>query len=111
MRPGRWSAPAGSQASSTAARPASEWCQDEWTAQENEGEAPYCVVKTFGSVKLNVHTPDADIDVVLHRVEIWLQIDTFSTVVPRRASRRSREFVSSNFEHKRSRSDIEPSDA
>lgn len=43
-------------------RVAKAWCAEEW---RGDGQAPRCELRTFGSVKLDVHTPDADIDVVL----------------------------------------------
>ena len=42
------------------------WCREEWLLQGNDHDSsPRCELRTFGSVKLDVHTPDADIDLVL----------------------------------------------
>lgn len=42
------------------------WCREEWLLQGNDAEsAPKCELRTFGSVRLEVHAPDADVDVVL----------------------------------------------
>ncbi|KAJ8598435.1 hypothetical protein CTAYLR_006845 [Chrysophaeum taylorii] len=46
-------------------RVTSAWCADEWRRVAGPSETPRCELRTFGSVRLNVHTPDADIDVVL----------------------------------------------
>lgn len=38
----------------------SAWCTDEWLHQHGpqDKRAPRCEIRTFGSVRLNVHTPD-----------------------------------------------------
>eukprot|EP00635_Sarcinochrysidales_sp_CCMP3193_P011928 CAMPEP_0118899326 /NCGR_PEP_ID=MMETSP1166-20130328/5934_1 /TAXON_ID=1104430 /ORGANISM="Chrysoreinhardia sp, Strain CCMP3193" /LENGTH=359 /DNA_ID=CAMNT_0006838453 /DNA_START=108 /DNA_END=1184 /DNA_ORIENTATION=+ len=45
---------------------AAAWCADEYRLQFGPtDDPPRCELRTFGSVRLDVHTPDADIDVVL----------------------------------------------
>jgi len=43
-------------------RVAEEWCREEWRLQNADGaddaRAPRCEIRTFGSVRLDVHTPD-----------------------------------------------------
>ena len=60
------------------AKIADAWCAAEWTG---DGAAPRCELRTFGSFRLDVHTPDADIDVVLVAPRHCTRAAFFDTLV------------------------------